>query len=350
MDKNIKPVVTWLLTGCFLVSVMVVVGGITRLTQSGLSMVEWSLIMGSIPPANEAEWQSVFEKYMAFPEYQVVNYDFTLEQFKSIFWWEYIHRLIGRLLGIVFIVPFIIFLIQKRINKKLLTRLLVIFFLGAFQGFLGWYMVKSGLVNVPQVSHFRLASHLIVAFAVIGFTLWTVLEIAFPHENSKKNHKLRKPVYATFISLVLQIIYGAFVAGLKAGLYYSTWPKMGNAWIPSEIPDSITRDGFISLLSNISMVQFIHRYLAVIVLALGIWIWFASRSIKIDGRLKTGINFLGAAILVQFLLGVFTLIFKVPVILGVLHQLGALVLFMILIFLLYEVRNTKRHFINGGVM
>jgi len=202
-------------------------------------------------------------------------------------------------------------------------------------------MVKSGLVNVPYVSHFRLASHLILAFAVIGFTLWTVLEISFPLENDKESYKLKKLVYATFIILVLQIVYGAFVAGLKAGLYYNTWPKMGTTWIPSEIQDSIERDGIDSLLSNVTMVQFIHRYLAVIVLALGIWIWFASRSIKIDGHLKTGINFLGAVILVQFLLGVFTLIFKVPVILGVLHQIGALALFTILIFLLYDVRNAS---------
>ena len=239
MEQKHKPVVIWLFTGVVLVATLVIIGGITRLTQSGLSMVEWKLIMGSIPPLNDAQWQETFEKYKQFPEYSIVNYAFTLDEFKSIFWWEYVHRMLGRLTGLVFIIPFTIFVMQNRVDRQMLKKLLFILLLGAFQGFLGWFMVKSGLVKDPHVSHLRLAAHLITAFIVIGFILWTIFSIIKPTRYPKVDNKLGWIIKSGFSLLILQIIYGAFMAGLKAGLYYNTWPMMGDVWLPTEVFNSI---------------------------------------------------------------------------------------------------------------
>jgi len=323
MDKKLQPVYNWLLLGCFLIGLMVIIGGITRLTQSGLSMVDWKLYMGSIPPMNDDAWRQTFEAYQQYPEYQIVNKEFTLEDFKSIFWWEYIHRLLGRLIGIIFIIPFLVFLIQKRLNPSLTKKLIILLILGGFQGFLGWYMVKSGLVNNPHVSHFRLAAHLIAAFAAFGYSLWLALGIR-NETRFRIPQSLRKVLFWVFGILLLQIIYGAFVAGLKAGLYYNTWPLMGGEVIPKEAFDAFSRDGFSSLIHNITSVQFIHRTLAILVSGLFIFLWMKAREVS----MPKSIFFIPMVIVgIQFALGVTTLIMHVPVFLGVLHQLGALILF-----------------------
>ena len=350
MEQKHKPVVIWLFTGVVLVASMVIIGGITRLTQSGLSMVEWKLIMGSIPPLNDAQWQETFEKYKQFPEYNVVNYAFTLREFKSIFWWEYIHRMLGRLTGLVFIIPFAVFVIQKRVDRKLLMKLLFIFVLGAFQGFLGWFMVKSGLVNDPHVSHLRLAAHLITAFAVIGFILWTIFSIINPSRYPKVDDKLGRIIKSGFALLILQIIYGAFVAGLKAGLYYNTWPMMGGVWIPDEGLNSITREGLSAFLNNITLVQYMHRTLAFVVAGFIIWMWYLVKNNKTYKKtgsgsfqkltLFTSTTILLVILIIQLLLGITTLLFKVPVILGVLHQFGALVLFGGFVFIMHHVYHS----------
>lgn len=231
-SKSDRAIVIWLLIGAFLVASMVIIGGITRLTQSGLSMVEWKLIMGSVPPMNESEWQNTFEKYQQFPEYKKLNVNYTLSDFKSIFWWEYSHRLLGRIIGIIFLIPFIFFLATKKLSTPLIKKLLFVLALGAFQGFLGWFMVKSGLVNNPHVSHYRLAAHLITALFLFAYLFNLALTIGWP-----SNTKIRIPYYSQLLKVLLafisvQILYGAFVAGLKAGLFYPTFPTMNGVWMP----------------------------------------------------------------------------------------------------------------------
>ena len=335
MKQSLKPIYYWLLTGCTLIGLMVIIGGITRLTQSGLSMVDWKLFMGAIPPLSMEAWEATFEKYKAFPEYQIVNSNFSLNDFKAIFWWEYIHRNLGRLIGIVFIIPFIIFLVQKRVDAALLKKLIVLFLLGAFQGFLGWFMVKSGLVNDPHVSHYRLAAHLFAAFAAFGYSFWLALEIRGSEVQNRNSGNL---IYIGFSLLIIQIIYGAFVAGLKAGLYYNTWPLMAGQIVPTEFYEGLTREGLSALFTNITAVQFIHRTLGIAVLALVVALWVKARHIQGQEKAAT---FLLVFVCVQFVFGVLTILLKVPIMLGVLHQFGALVLFAGFIYLIHSNRTTR---------
>jgi heme a synthase len=339
MRKNNKSIIIWLFTGCFLIFLMVVIGGITRLTHSGLSIVEWNLIMGTLPPLNETQWLDIFEKYKQSPEFREINYNFSLNDFKSIFWWEYIHRLLGRIIGIVFIVPFLYFKWKKKITPQLTIQCMIIFLLGAFQGFLGWIMVKSGLIKEPSVSHYRLAAHLITAFITFGYTFWVALGLIFPEkENSSEDilliRKLKRWLLFFFGILLIQIIYGAFVAGLKAGLAYNTFPKMGETWIAEGIT---SRSPLIyNFFEEIAGVQFLHRYIAYLVLFLLFFIWIKFRKIVCTSVIKSGLNFFAFAGIIQFMLGVFTLLLHVPVWLGVMHQLGAFVLFSATVYLLFH--------------
>ena len=327
---------------------MVIVGGITRLTGSGLSITEWKLIRGTVPPLNETQWNEEFENYKKIPQFKEINFDFSLNDFKKIFWWEYIHRLIGRIIGIVFIVPFLFFYINKQLDKPLLKKLLFIFFLGGLQGFLGWYMVKSGLVNNIRVSHLRLALHLTTAFITFGFTFWVLLGIIYPEKNQQ--NKFSQPLYRISILLfflsLLQIIYGAFVAGLKAGHIYNTFPKMGDEWIASSVAFGLQTEGISSLVNNISVVQFIHRCLAWAIAVGIIALWFyvrrknkSAENILVSKKQNQAINFLLLAVMLQFLLGVFTLIYKVPVTLGVFHQAGAFFVFATSIYFIHSVNR-----------
>ena len=223
--KDNKKVIYWLLSGCALIFVMVVVGGVTRLTHSGLSISNYKLISGTIPPMNDVEWQAAFNLYKQYPEYQKLNSHFTLQDFKDIYFWEWLHRVIGRFIGIVFFIPFLYFLITKQLSKPTIKKSIILLGLGAFQGFLGWYMVKSGLVDNPDVSHYRLAAHLTTAFITFAYTYWVTLDLKYP---SKKtiNIKLRNLIRFSLAILLLQIIYGAFVAGLDAGFIHNHWPMM----------------------------------------------------------------------------------------------------------------------------
>jgi heme a synthase len=336
LNKN-KPIIIWLLTGCALIFIMVNIGGITRLTQSGLSIVEWDILMGSIPPLNEAAWQALFIKYQNSPQYLLVNNHFSLEEFKSIFWWEYIHRLFGRFIGIVFLLPFLYFLITKKLSKSLTNKLLILFALGGFQGFLGWFMVKSGLVKDPAVSHFRLAAHLTTAFLTFGYTFWLALQLWFEDRAFKsKSVVLKTSVITLFSVLLLQIVYGAFVAGLRAGSLYNTFPKMGPEWIAESVTYAYAKTGLISLLENPASVQFIHRMLAFTVVILALYIWRSAQKHDLSKSIKQLMHVFLAVIFGQFLLGIFTLIYAVPVILGVLHQAGAFIAFGTVIFLLFK--------------
>jgi heme a synthase len=337
-----KSIIIWLLTGCVLVFSMVVVGGITRLTKSGLSIVEWNVIAGTLPPLNERQWEAEFEKYKQFPEYKKLNYHFSLEDYKNIFWWEYIHRLLGRVIGIVFLVPFVYFWARKKFSPPLLKKVLILFVLGGFQGFLGWFMVKSGLVNNPNVSHYRLALHLITAFAAFSFSLWLALDLIYKNKDDYKPLPVLKRLTFIFLSvLILQIIYGAFVAGLKAGLVYNTFPKMGDSWIAEGVTgmDPLWKN----FVEGLGGVQFVHRYIAYALVILGGYLWVKSKKMGLLSRQMMAVNSLVIMLFSQFLLGVFTLIYKVPVSLGVIHQAGAMVMLAITLYLLHSLKSSINH-------
>ena len=338
LSKSNKQIVLWLFGGCFLVFAMVVVGGITRLTHSGLSITEWNVLMGSIPPLNERDWQIAFEKYRQFPEFQKVNFDMGLSEFKSIFWWEFMHRLIGRLIGIVFIVPFLYFLLKGKLSRPLAWKLAGVFVLGGFQGFLGWFMVASGLVDNPHVSHYRLAAHLITAFLTFAYILWLALDILYPAKGGANTpQRIGRLSSLILITVIVQIIYGAFVAGLKAGLIYNTFPKMGDSWIPDAV--TAMEPGWKNVLENMAGVQFVHRCIAWLLVILVSILVYVSRKDKLSGTQKNGVNLLAGMLVVQFTLGVLTVMNAVPLLLGALHQMGAFFLFTTALFFHHQTRN-----------
>jgi heme a synthase len=335
LDPSSRKIVIWLLIGCLLTASMVVIGGITRLTGSGLSITEWNLIMGTFPPINQQDWETAFNKYKASPQFQKINYDFTLSDFKTIFFWEYLHRLLGRMIGMVFLIPFLYFLFTRKLKKTLIKNLLLIFALGGLQGFLGWFMVKSGLVDNPHVSHYRLAAHLITAFITYGFTLWVALDLIYERsDNNRVSDGLKPLSRILLIVVVLQIIYGAFVAGLKAGRVYNTFPKMAGQWIPDAI--NAMQPSWINIFENLTTVQFIHRCIGWLMVLLVVVLWLYSRKKDIQTGLRNSIRILMVMVVMQFTLGVLTLLYAVPVTLGVLHQLGALVVFTSAIFLNHQ--------------
>lgn len=320
---------------------MVIIGGITRLTHSGLSITEWNIVIGTIPPLNEQHWQELFEKYQQSPEFREKHFYFALSDFKSIYWWEYFHRLLGRIIGIVFTFPFIYFLLKKKISQSLLPKLIIIFLFGALQGFLGWFMVKSGLKDKPDVSHYRLAIHLITAFLTFGYTFWISLTL-IPLPACQTERKKIYPIYylsiILFVVILLQIIYGAFVAGLKAGFIYPTFPKMNGQWIAEEIIFALSNYGWISIFENGATIQFIHRWLAVIVLILSAALWLLSRKREIPLLVRQSVSVVIIIVILQFLLGILTLIYTVPISLAVAHQAGAFFLFTAVLLLHYRLK------------
>lgn len=338
--KNNNSIYYWLLSGCALIALMVVIGGITRLTQSGLSMVEWKPIVGAIPPLNEKEWLLEFEKYKTSPEYAAFHSHFTLSDFKSIFFWEYLHRLLGRIVGLVFIIPCVIFWVKKKFSPEFKKKVAIIFLLGLLQGFLGWFMVKSGLVKNPHVSHYRLAAHLVTALVLIAYIYYTALGVKHGFNQNKNSFLLRKLVNVFLVVLFLQITYGAFVAGLKAGFVYNTFPKMGEVWIPSDFSTAFNKQGMFTWIEYGGIVQLIHRLLAFIVLFFAVYIFFVSKRNRASQLIKNTSLVLLIAVSSQVLLGVFTLINAVPLVLGVAHQAVAIFLILITIRLKYNLNQT----------
>jgi cytochrome c oxidase assembly protein subunit 15 len=336
MKRN-KAVITWLLAGCVLVFIMVVVGGITRLTNSGLSMTDWHLVTDTFPPMSEEKWNEAFEEYKKFPEYQKINVhnDFTLDDYKFIYFWEWFHRFIGRIIGIVFIVPFIYFLIRKKLDKATIGKCFILLGMGAFQGFLGWFMVKSGLIDNPDVSHFRLALHLTFAFVTFAYTLWVALDLLYP-ERKQPVYELRKIARIALIILIAQIIYGGFVAGLNAGLIHNTWPLMSEGQF---MHDSIFIEKptvGLALVEGQSGVQFVHRTMAYFVVGIIVFLYIKSRKIKITIQQQNGLNALVVLVFLQFLLGVLTLLYRVPLLLGLTHQVMAFFLLTAMTFTLHR--------------
>jgi cytochrome c oxidase assembly protein subunit 15 len=335
--KNNKPVIIWLLSGCFLVFIMVVVGGITRLTNSGLSMTDWHLVTDTFPPLTEAKWQETFERYKQFPEYQKINIhnDFTLSDYKFIYFWEWFHRFIGRIIGLVFIVPFFYFLYKKKIDRATLNKCFVLLGMGALQGFFGWFMVKSGLVDNPDVSHFRLSLHLTFAFITFAYTLWVALDLIYP-DKKEAIVPLKKIARITLVLLLLQIIYGGFVAGLNAGLIHNHWPMMSDGQF---IHDSVfieQKTLFLNLVEGKSGVQFVHRTLAYIVVGLIVFLYFKGKKYNLNTQQQNGLNALVLLVFLQFILGVYTLLYSVPLWLGLSHQVNAFFLLTAMTYTLHR--------------
>lgn len=337
---NQKPIAIWLLVCCAMVFAMIVLGGVTRLTGSGLSMVEWDPIMGILPPLNQAQWQETFLLYQQFPEYIQKNAGMSLDEFKSIFWFEYAHRVLGRSIGIVFLLPFLFFLITRRVDRALSPKLIAMFVLGGLQGLLGWYMVKSGLINEPHVSQYRLTAHLGLAVAIYFYMFWVALDLLYPTTDERTKYANRKLTGFSLLvsfSIFFTILSGGFVAGTRAGFAYNTFPLMGGQWIP---------DGLLSLspawrnfFENVTTVQFDHRVLAMLLCAMVFVLWgVLARSEQVP-RVRTGGHLLLAAMAMQIALGISTLLLHVPVTLATAHQAGAIVLFTASVFLSHQLRG-----------
>ncbi len=320
-----RQVATWLLLCAAVVFGMILLGGVTRLTHSGLSMVEWKPLMGVIPPLNESEWQATFDKYKQFPEYQKINKGMSLDGFKQIFMYEYLHRVLGRVIGVIFAVPLMYFALRKRLRPGHTPHLVALFFLGGLQGLLGWYMVKSGLVDNPRVSQYRLAAHLGVAVAIYAYMVWLAFDLLFARRDHTAEARPPGGWSLVMVGLVyLMILSGALVAGTRAGLAYPTWPLMGDSFVPPGLYS--TSPAWLAIFEDVVTIQFNHRmfaYLLVVLLTL-----FAIRvyrgSSAGPGRLAPVL--LVAALATQVVLGISTLLLHVPVWLATAHQGGAVVL------------------------
>ena len=336
MNQN-KSVIYWLLSGCVLLFIMVTVGGITRLTNSGLSMTDWHLVTDTFPPLTDEKWQAAFEEYKKFPEYQKINIhnDFQLSDYKFIYFWEWFHRFIGRIIGLVFIVPFVYFLIKKKLNSETIKKCVILLGMGAFQGFLGWFMVKSGLIDNPDVSHFRLSLHLTFAFITFAYTLWVALDIIYPIKN-EAILPIRKIARIALVFLIIQIIYGGFVAGLNAGLIHNHWPLMSDGQLLHESVILEKDSWLLRLTEGKSGVQFVHRTMAYVVVGLILFLYFKSKKFILSSQQKNGLNLLVIIVFLQFLLGVFTLLFSVPLWLGLTHQIMAFILLATMTYTLHR--------------
>ena len=322
---------------------VLVVGGITRLTHSGLSIVDWKPLMGVIPPLNETQWQHTFDLYRQYPEYQTLRQGMSLSEFKFIFFWEYLHRLLARTIGLVFLIPFVTFLMRRWFTKPLLLRAILLFALGGMQGVMGWLMVKSGLVDRPSVSHYRLAAHLSLAFIIFGWATWLARDLAFHKEpalHPRHRALLMRGLTAIGIVMSVQIVWGAFVAGLKAGKFYPTFPLMGGQLVP---PDFMYFDSLLhNILANPAAVQWTHRVIGTI-LALAVILMYVLVHKRIaEPRSRRYNNALMLLIAFQYVLGIATLVTQVPVSLGVAHQATAMILFGVWLSWLHDVSATSR--------
>ena len=312
-DSN-KAIANWLFIMALLVAMMVVIGGVTRLTGSGLSMVEWRPLIGTLPPLSHAEWMRVFTLYQASPEYNDINYGMSLAEFKLIFFWEYFHRLWGRMLGIAFALPLIYFAVRKMIPAGYHKALYALLILGGFQGVIGWWMVKSGLVADPTVSQYRLATHLGMALFIYGMLLWTAFNMTYGRAARPSGHLM-----GVVGIVALTIIAGAFVAGMDAGLLYNEYPLMGDGLLPVEYGE----EGFSDPFENPAAAQFHHRWIAVLAVIGVLSLWRRARK---DSAIARRGMVVGVIVLGQFTLGIITLLHGVPVWMGAAHQLGAVLL------------------------
>jgi cytochrome c oxidase assembly protein subunit 15 len=320
-----RTLALWLFAVCGLIAIMVVVGGLTRLTDSGLSITSWKPIHGALPPLSDAEWQEEFDAYRQIPQYQLVNKGMSLDEFKAIFWWEWSHRNLGRLIGFAFLAPFLIFLARGQIERALIPRLIALFMLGGLQGALGWFMVASGLTERTSVSQYRLVAHLGLALVIYAAILWTALPLwrgEWPMKTAQ--HPLFRAGLAVLALIFFQILLGGFVAGLDAGLTYNTWPLMGGKFVP---------DGayayaplWLAPFEDVTTVQFNHRIIAYVLTAAVAALWLAGRRQRLAGFASMTSNALFGVLVFQVLIGIWTLLEVVPIGLAAFHQFGAVAL------------------------
>lgn len=337
MSQN-KNIAIWLLTVCATVFAMVVVGGITRLTESGLSMVDWRPVMGIVPPLTDVEWTQTFNDYKQYPEYQKINAGMSLSEFKSIFYWEYGHRVLGRFIGLLYFLPFVYFLVRKQVPVGYKLKLWIGLVLGGSQGLMGWYMVKSGLIDMPRVSHYRLAAHLGLALVIMAYLFWLVLSLLNVPQKGTSQAFLRG-TYLLAGLVTLQIVYGAFVAGSHAGYGFNTFPLMNGEFIP-DLAFAIS-PFWHNLVENNAMLQFVHRWVGAAVLVLAVTLAYKAK--------KSGSKAIWNAMLLsccgialQFLLGVFTLLYVVPIELASIHQAGACVVVLLMVNLTFRAQLESR--------
>ena len=334
----------WLILNLLMVITMVVIGGITRITDSGLSMTNWNLLKGILPPLNNKDWEHLFNLYKQFPEYNLKNYSMTISEFKKIFFWEYIHRIWGRLIGLTFFIPLLFFWFKGWFVRKEKRLLIILTFLGIFQGFMGWYMVESGLVDKPDVSHFRLSAHLITAFSIYSILLyyfWNLLSKGKKRINATKAVNLNTHHKNLIISLLLlftTISAGALVSGTDAGLAYNNFPLMGSSFLPPVLTSEYSFN-LTTLLNDQGFLQFLHRILATTTLLFVLYTLVNAKKDKIFVGFTNIFYLLVVTIILQYVLGVIILKLYVPILLGLMHQLGSLIVLSLIIISLCEVRG-----------
>jgi cytochrome c oxidase assembly protein subunit 15 len=337
-----RQITAWLLLCAAVIFGMILLGGVTRLTNSGLSMVEWKPLMGIVPPLSEQAWQETFDKYKQFPEYQKVNLGMDLAGFKQIFMYEYLHRVLGRLIGMLYFFPFLYFLLKGRVRAGFAPKLWLLFVMGGFQGLLGWYMVKSGLVDNPRVSQYRLTAHMGVAVAIYAYMLWLALDLRSVAQRAQPpvHSRYGNWALALIVLLYLMILSGALVAGTRAGYAYSTWPLMGNSFVPPGLYSG--SPAWLDAFEDITTIQFNHRMFAYgligLISALAIWLW---RQVPCAG-VRPAVVALCAALFVQVLLGISTLLLHVPVPVAAAHQGGAVLLLSAAIYLAHVLIRRPR--------
>lgn len=335
-SNHSRPIAIWLILIAGLIFAMVVLGGVTRLTRSGLSIVEWNPVMGAIPPLNEAQWVAEFEKYQQTPEYRLVNAGMSLSAFQRIYYVEWAHRLLGRLIGFAFFVPLVYFGVRRRLPRVIFPKLVAIFVLGGLQGALGWFMVQSGLVDVPRVSPYRLTAHLGLAVAIYAYVVWIALDLLRPADGAAANG-LRRFGWIVTALVFLMILAGGFVAGTKAGFVFNTFPLMQGSFLP---PGLYAMDPWwVNHFENVATVQFNHRMLAYTLLAVVIAYWWRGRNAAVADGTRHRFDALLIAVVVQIVLGISALLLIVPVWLGAAHQAGALLVLTIALQLNHRLRS-----------
>ncbi len=333
-----RAIARWLFVCALMIFAMVILGGVTRLTGSGLSMVKWHPIHGVVPPLSQQEWDEEFANYQQSPEFNKINSHMSVDDFKQIFYFEYAHRVLGRAIGVVFLLPFLYFYFRRKIRPGLTPKLIFMFFLGGLQGLLGWYMVKSGLVDNPHVSQYRLTAHLLAAILIYAFILWTAFRLMNPAERVARRDTaaggFRRAAHYLLLLVLITIISGGFVAGLKAGLIFNTFPKMGEFWIP---PGMLSLSpAYLNFFENLITVQFDHRVLALTTGTLLLIYWWKSRNAGFEPAIARSFNWIAIMVVIQVTLGISTLLLHVPVAVAASHQGGALLLFTAVLFNLHK--------------
>jgi len=342
MNENSKNnevyLIYWLLISLFLVSSIIVIGGLTRLTDSGLSITEWNLISGIFPPTSNDDWEKAFNLYKEIPEFKLVNPLMNLQEFKVIYWWEFIHRFLGRIIGLFFLIPLIYFTLKKSLGKKQIISFYLIFLLILFQGIIGWYMVKSGLTERTDVSHYRLSIHLTLAFILFALIFWNFLNLTYYRKKQSVEKTLPNVHLVIFLLLIIfQIFIGAFVSGMDAGQIYNSWPYMNDTFFPD---DSTFKDFFsLSLFDTPSLVQFLHRVIAYLIFFYFLTIlYFVFKDEKLF-YLRKNIIWVFLALFLQIILGIFTILNATQIYIASMHQFGSIILISATIILVYK--NSK---------